>query len=251
MDLPTVNYRVSPAPARGPCAGCETPASPTGAGRTWQRPWSTRSGAAPPGCSATASAAMPSASCQLPAPNDLRAAYVVGSGAGWSGWMTRREALRAELLWKVLGPVIAAALGYLPLSRFRMGEDIPLGVYRDWKRWCANPRYFFDDSAPDAVAITAPFADARIPIAAVVVTDDAWAPPASRDAFFAGYRAADIHPIDPDTGSAGCGRGRAHGAIPPGRRSCAVAPHAAVARPARHDARVRQLCLLSAHAMPR
>jgi predicted alpha/beta hydrolase len=80
------------------------------------------------------------------------------------------------------------------MSKFGLGEDVPLGVYRDWKRWCQYPHYFFDD--PQAQAITARFADVRIPIAAATATDDLWAPPKSRDAFFKGYRNAKVARMD-------------------------------------------------------
>jgi len=133
---------------------------------------------------------------RLPDPGLVRAAYTVGVGAGWSGWMPRSEALRVEAFWRVLGPVGTAAFGYAPLSRLGMGEDIPLRAYRDWKRWCALPRFFFDD--PEAVGITRRFAEVRMPVAAAVALDDAWAPPASRDAFFSGFTAAEVDSIDLD-----------------------------------------------------
>ena len=44
--------------------------------------------------------------------------------------------------------------------------------------------------------MTDKFADVRIPIAAAVSTDDLWAPPASRDAFFKGYCGAAVDAID-------------------------------------------------------
>jgi predicted alpha/beta hydrolase len=131
---------------------------------------------------------------QLPEPNLLQAAYFCGTGAGWHGWMPRPERYRAWALWNLLGPAVTPLLGYLPSRAFGLGEDLPMGVYRDWKRWCAHPHYFFDD--PTAQAITAKFAQVHIPIAAAVSTDDLWAPPASRDAFFKGYSRADITPID-------------------------------------------------------
>ncbi len=131
---------------------------------------------------------------QLPDPNGLRAAYVCGTGAGWHGWMPKPERYRAWAMWHLVGPVTTRLYGYHPMSKFGMGEDLPMGVYRDWKRWCSFPRYFFDD--PAAEAVTAPFAQVRIPIAAAVSTDDLWAPPASRDAFFSGYTAAQVTPVD-------------------------------------------------------
>ena len=131
---------------------------------------------------------------QLPDANVLQAAYVCGTGAGWHGWMPRPERYRVWAMWNLLGPIGTRIYGYHPMSKLGAGEDLPMGVYRDWKRWCALPHYFFDD--PEAKAITDKFADVRIPIAAAVSTDDLWAPPASRDAFFKGYRNAKVDPLN-------------------------------------------------------
>lgn len=131
---------------------------------------------------------------QLPRPNELQAAYLCGVGAGWHGWMPKPERYRAWVLWNLVGPVVTRIYGYQPMSKFGMGEDIPMGAYRDWKKWCARPHYFFDD--PNAREITAKFADVRIPLAAAVSTDDLWAPPASRDAFFKGYTGTTVERID-------------------------------------------------------
>lgn len=131
---------------------------------------------------------------QLPDANILQAAYVCGAGAGWHGWMPRPERYRVWAMWNVLGPIGTRIYGYHPMSKLGAGEDLPIGVYRDWKRWCKLPHYFFDD--PEAKAITDKFAEVRIPIGAAVSTDDLWAPPASRDAFFKGYSNAAVDPID-------------------------------------------------------
>jgi predicted alpha/beta hydrolase len=131
---------------------------------------------------------------QLPSPNDLQAAYLCGAGAGWHGWMPRPERYRAWAMWNIVGPVTTRLYGYHPMSKFGLGEDLPMGVYRDWKRWCALPHYFFDD--PQAKSITDRFAQVHIPMAAAVSTDDLWAPPVSRDAFFKGYSGTRVQAID-------------------------------------------------------
>jgi predicted alpha/beta hydrolase len=110
--------------------------------------------------------------------------------------MPLAERWKVRLLWNVIGPLATSVLGYQPMSKLGLGEDIPLGVYRDWKRWCSFPRYFFDDPAPDARAIAAQFDRVQIPIAAAVSTDDLWAPPKSRDALFSGYTHAQVERID-------------------------------------------------------
>jgi predicted alpha/beta hydrolase len=132
---------------------------------------------------------------QLPNPNILQAAYVCGTGAGWHGWMPRGERVRVWLMWNTFGPLLTKIYGYAPMSKMGIGEDIPAGVFWDWRKWCRYPHYFFDD--PEAKAITDKFALVRIPIAAAVSTDDKWIPPASRDAFFSkAYSGAKVERID-------------------------------------------------------
>jgi predicted alpha/beta hydrolase len=131
---------------------------------------------------------------QLPNPALVQAAYVCGAGAGWHGWMPRPERYRTWFFWNVMGPVATRILGYMPMSMLGAGEDIPMGVYRDWKYWCGFPHYFFDD--PKARAITDKFLNVKFPVAAAVSTDDLWAPPVSRDAFFKGFRSARVDRID-------------------------------------------------------
>jgi predicted alpha/beta hydrolase len=133
---------------------------------------------------------------QLPDPAKLKAAYVCAGGAGWHGYMPRSEQFKVKLLWNVIGPIATRTLGYQPMSKFGLGEDIPVSIYRQWKHWCQFPHYFFDD--PQAKHITEKFARVTIPIAAVNAIDDWWALPTSRDAFFKGYTNAQVEPITLD-----------------------------------------------------
>lgn len=133
----------------------------------------------------------------LPDPGAVSAAYFFGLGAGWHGWMPPLESLRVQLMWNAVFPALAAWMGYLPGRMLGMGEDLPLGVYRDWRRWCSYPRYFFDD--PDQRALADVFGRVRAPIAVANAVDDRWAPPRSRDAFLVkGYRSAPVERIDLD-----------------------------------------------------
>ena len=124
----------------------------------------------------------------MPEPQRVQAACFFGVGAGWHGWMPRLERLRVWVMWNVLGPLMTRWKGYLPWSLLGMGEDLPLGVYRDWRRWCHFPHYFFDDPARPEMAQR--FAQVRTPILAYNALDDLWALPRSRDAFMAGYSQA-------------------------------------------------------------
>jgi hypothetical protein len=66
----------------------------------------------------------------LPNPQLLRAAYVVAVGAGWHGWMPRPERIKVLLMWHGIGPLATAVLGYTPLKRLGVGEDLPASIYR-------------------------------------------------------------------------------------------------------------------------
>jgi predicted alpha/beta hydrolase len=139
-------------------------------------------------------------------PNHRRVArfYTFGTGAGWHGWMPRGERLKVLLLWRVAAPLLTRSRGYLGWSALGMGEDLPLGVFRDWERWCRFPRYFFDD--PAMAHVRDLFGAVTTPIVAANATDDRWATPASRDAFMSGYLRSAWAPVDIDPRSRGLGR---------------------------------------------
>jgi predicted alpha/beta hydrolase len=127
--------------------------------------------------------------------------YTFATGAGWHGWMRPFERTRVLLMWNLVLPTLTRWKGYLPGSMLGMGEDLPLGVYRDWRRWCRYPRYFFDD--PRLPALVEQFARIRTPIIAANSIDDPWAPPLSRDAFMSGYSNSNWHAVDIDPRSVG------------------------------------------------
>jgi predicted alpha/beta hydrolase len=122
---------------------------------------------------------------QLPNWHKVEGFYTFASGAGWAGWMPVRERIKVWLLWNVISPVIVRAKGYLAWKKLGMGEDLPLGVYLQWRHWCQFPHYFFDD--PQMQHLRPMFAKITTPMVAANASDDLWALPASRDAFFSGY----------------------------------------------------------------
>jgi predicted alpha/beta hydrolase len=121
----------------------------------------------------------------LPAHDRIQRFATFATGAGWHGWMPPLERLRVHFMWHVLGPLIVRTKGYLAWSLLGMGDDLPRDVFYQWRHWCRWPRYFFED--PAMPGLSEKFAQVRTPILAINATDDRWAPPASRDAFMAGY----------------------------------------------------------------
>ncbi|OFA02912.1 alpha/beta fold hydrolase [Duganella sp. HH101] len=139
----------------------------------------------------------------LPNQHKIAACYLFGTSAGWHGWMPPLERVKVWITWHIAGPLLTRWHGYLAWSKLGMGEDLPLSIYRQWKRWCGFPRYFFDD--PRMGDIRSSYDRVRMPVMAVNALDDLWAPPASRDAFMAGYRNASVTTADIDPARAGIG----------------------------------------------
>lgn len=127
--------------------------------------------------------------------------YTFGTGAGWHGWMPRVERIKVLAMWHGLGPLLTAGKGYLAWSRVGLGADLPLDVYRQWKRWCRHPNFFFGDQT--VCHLTRRFECVHTPIMAVNSIDDRWSPPASRDAFMAGYKNAALKTLDIDPSQLG------------------------------------------------
>jgi predicted alpha/beta hydrolase len=126
----------------------------------------------------------------LPNIEYVKGAFVFGVGAGWHGWMPLIEQIKVQIMWHLLGPILVKLKGYMGWSVLGMGEDLPYGVYRDWKRWCSFPHYFFDD--PKMSHLAEVFARCKCDIVALNAVDDKWAQPQSRDAFFKGYSNAKV-----------------------------------------------------------
>lgn len=125
---------------------------------------------------------------QLPSPNEALGLATVASGAAWSGFMTPLERLKVGMLWNVVGPVALSLTGYLPGTLWG-GEDLPQGIYEDWKRWSHMPNYFFDDPALDMKGV---FARVTVPVLGLTARDDAWAPPRSLATFLGHYTNAPL-----------------------------------------------------------
>lgn len=124
----------------------------------------------------------------------VKAMQCYGTGAGWHGYMPLKEKIKVQVIWNVVFPPMVAVTGYLPWSKLNMGADLPVDVYRQWRKWCKHPTYFFAD--PEQQALKTQFAQVKTPIYAIAALDDDWALPASRQAFMQHYTSAPMTFID-------------------------------------------------------
>lgn len=78
----------------------------------------------------------------------------------------------ARLFWFGHAPVLTALLGYLPGKRLGFGEDLPPGVYWQWRKWCTSRQFFWPE-----VGDTIPAPNwTGAPVRLVSVSDDATIP---------------------------------------------------------------------------
>ena len=132
----------------------------------------------------------------LPNHHKVAGLYTFATGAGWHGWMPKGESLRVRLMWNLVLPPLTRWKGYSPWRMLGLGEDLPAGVFWQWRQWCRFPHYFFDDPAMPGLAER--YARVTSPIVAANALDDLWALPRSRDAFMQAYTNAPLTRIDID-----------------------------------------------------
>jgi len=89
--------------------------------------------------------------------------------------MAPSERWRVRVLMGGFGPLVVAALGYLP-GRLLGGEDLPGPAFLEWRRWCMTPDFLFGDETLPGRANYAAF---RAPVRFAQIEDDVWATPAA------------------------------------------------------------------------
>lgn len=121
---------------------------------------------------------------------ELPAFVTIASHAGvTSAIPDPAERRRVGVVLRVIGPIAARILGYVPGRRLGLGEDMPGAAMLEWSRWSRLPGYFFDDRTMDAEnragAVTAN-------VLAIGFTDDPWATPPQIDVITSRLKRANV-----------------------------------------------------------
>jgi predicted alpha/beta hydrolase len=110
------------------------------------------------------------------------AVMAVGSQSGyWRHWGGAGR-IGMWFLSHVLLPSMSSIMGYLPARVVGQGEDLPGGVAAEWARWCRHPGYVVG-----ALGAQEAYARFTAPLRVYSISDDAYAPPRSVEAFLAFY----------------------------------------------------------------
>lgn len=117
--------------------------------------------------------------------SEVKAAIFVAVSTGYWRGMPPPYKWLTLLLWKIYLPITSRLYGYAPARKIRWGENLPVGVAREWGNWCLEPEYlaaYFDDVGHRASHDGTPFgpifyAETTCPIRAYCFTDDPIATP--------------------------------------------------------------------------
>lgn len=105
----------------------------------------------------------------------------------------------AAAYWYLAGPLATFLAGYMPGKSLRFGNDIPAGVFWQWRRWCTS-RGFFANEIGDGLPM-ADWTGLKAPLKVVAIKDDVLIPPANVWRLMSFYPAAPTTQlvIDPPT----------------------------------------------------
>lgn len=116
---------------------------------------------------------------------DVRATLFVAShSVYWRGFPTLPGRLGVGVLYHGVIPLLTRAFGRLPMSTFGQGEDIPVGVARQWAAWGRDPQYILGFARRERGI---DHFDYEGPMRFYAVEDDRYAPPRTVEALYDFY----------------------------------------------------------------
>ncbi len=113
----------------------------------------------------------------------------VASGPAHVTWHPYPYRLYAAAYWYAVGPPATLLAGYMPGKRLGFGNDIPAGVFWQWRRWCTS-RGFFARDMGDALPMP-DWTGVQAPVKVVAIKDDVLIPPENVWRLMSFYRGAD------------------------------------------------------------
>jgi len=137
-----------------------------------------------------------SAGAQLMGLVDAPIASALFVAAGTAYWRAYSGFSRAYLgaVWYLLLPAVTAVVGYLPMRAIGLqGDDVPVGVAREWAAWGKDPRYVFSYAEPRGGLGYTRYAG---PLRGLSFADDAFAPRSAMESLLSFYTRARKELID-------------------------------------------------------
>jgi predicted alpha/beta hydrolase len=102
--------------------------------------------------------------------NCISKVIAISSSIGYWNYFFFPYNIYVLLLWKIVGPLLILGRGYAPMKKIGWGEDIPKGVFYEWRQWCFNKEHY-KPFLQERFGINN-FADFTQPITAIHPSDD-------------------------------------------------------------------------------
>jgi predicted alpha/beta hydrolase len=97
--------------------------------------------------------------------------FLVASSTGyWRDMSKPYRWILPPLGFFLLIPLQVAFYGFVKAKKVRQGEDLPLGVGMQWRKWCINPKYFETDFGKSIKNLY--YDQVRIPLKSIQISDD-------------------------------------------------------------------------------
>lgn len=100
----------------------------------------------------------------------IKKVIAINSSTGYWNYFTFPYNWITLSLWKLVGAPLTLALGYAPMRKLGWGENLPAGVYWEWRKWCLRKNHFQDYLLEQTSAKA--FYDCHIPFQYIYTSDD-------------------------------------------------------------------------------
>ena len=118
-------------------------------------------------------------------------AVAISSSSGYWKYLKSPFKYFSLFVWYGLEPILNATFGYVPASWFKLGEDLPKGVAKEWRSWCLSQSYFGEFLGKTILRHY--FHEVRTPILFIYPEDDRIATEQSVDALQRFYTNAPLY----------------------------------------------------------
>lgn len=109
----------------------------------------------------------------------IRGLIAVATSVGYPPYMPLGYRLKTFYFFNLFSPLSIQLKGYVASKRFNIMEDLPKGVYQEWKDWCLKPDYFFDESFYGRTVPKGNYQSLPFPVRVFAASDDPISNPTS------------------------------------------------------------------------
>ncbi len=100
----------------------------------------------------------------------IKKVIAINSSTGYWNYFTFPYNWTTLFLWRLIGAPLTKLNGYAPMQKLGWGENLPAGVYWEWRKWCLSKNHFQDYLLEQTSSKV--FHDCSIPFQYIYTSDD-------------------------------------------------------------------------------